>query len=202
MKFNLKKALYDKCGCYDSRGDKYLRKFSPPCNFSQYRDCAYNEFIRFNSSKMNEQCFANCPLECDSVEFELTTSQSNWPSTFYGNLLIHDSRIHLSNYTRNFTSIDNIKRSSLAVNVYYNDISYTSIEEKPELNLSTMVANIASYMSMWCGVSLMSFVEIFELAGRVCINLIIPKIKKATRKKAATKKTAHINEQPPVIDKK
>ena len=50
-----------------------------------------------------------------------------------------------------------LSKKTLKLNVYYDDLSYTSIEEQEKMNLIDMVANVGGTLGLFLGVSFLSF---------------------------------------------
>lgn len=58
---------------------------------------------------------------------------------------------------------EDYKQNVLAVRVYFNDLSYTSVIETEKINFIYLAANYGGQLGLFLGVSLMTFVEIIEL---------------------------------------
>jgi hypothetical protein len=93
-------------------------------------------------------------------------------------MLIEQNKI-TSNQIRNFNTYDQIKSSSLAVSVYYDDISYLSIEEYPQETIAALVGNIGGFFGLFMGASILSFFEILDLVARLAIAALKSKTKVA-----------------------
>jgi hypothetical protein len=82
------------CRCYDSRSTPYNK--SEVCYSDQELKCihqAYANMAQANST-VNDQCYALCPIECDSSEFSTSVSISKYPpSSRYTELLKGNPKI-------------------------------------------------------------------------------------------------------------
>lgn len=134
---------------------------------------------------MSKDCFNECPQECNSVEFSLTTSQSDFPSPFYANLLIRNNN-RVPNYRRNLTSFDYIKKTVMKVNIYYSDIAFTSIREIPAKAIEQLVGDLGGILGICLGASLLSFIELIEIVLQV--TFIYAKLKKKQFSRSANNK--------------
>lgn len=67
------------------------------------------------------------------------------------------------NPQRELTSYQQVKSSVLAVNVYYEDLSYTIIEEQPATTTDQLFSNLGGLSGVFIGTSLLMFVELAEL---------------------------------------
>ena len=93
----------------------------------------------------NEYCEPKCPLECDNIQYNTESSYSNMR-----------------------TSDDLSKKdTNLSLIIFYNSASYTTIEEMEKTDLIDLIANIGGTLGLFLGLSVLSFVEIFELFGKI-----------------------------------
>lgn len=123
--------------------------------------CIFPHYLEFYSSNLSKNCFSECPEECESIKFDFTISQSDYPSPYYGKVLLK----HFKEFKKiaAFDDINKIKESILAVNIFYEDISYTEIHEIPVKSFSQLVSDIGGILGLYVGCSLLSLVEILEL---------------------------------------
>jgi hypothetical protein len=70
---------------------------------------------------------------------------------------------------RNYTTLENIKKSTTAINVYYEDIRYTLIAEQPSQTPEEMVAYLGGFLGLCMGASFLSFAELIELAFNIAV---------------------------------
>jgi hypothetical protein len=157
--------LIAKCQCYDVTLPK-MDSTTSPCDLNQALTCMQDAYVGFYSSDDASSCFTECPQECNSVYFGLKLSRADFPSPFYGELLLNYSKNNPNN-VRNFSSYAQIKRSILAVNIYYDDVSYTQVDESPARTFEQLIADIGGIVGLCIGGSLLSLVELFELAYRL-----------------------------------
>jgi len=88
---------------------------------------------KFVSLGANTICDKQCPIECNSVSYTLSTV-SNALNTPYS-----------------------------LVNIYYEDFFYTLIKEDPKTSFESLIGTIGGLMGLFLGASLMSFFEIIDL---------------------------------------
>ena len=60
-------------------------------------------------------------------------------------------------------TFESMQDTLLMVNVYYDELFYTEIEDEPKLEIETLLSLIGGYMALFLGMSLLSLVEIFEI---------------------------------------
>lgn len=128
------------------------------CNFKEY-------LIFFGTGSIDKECGKQCPLECDSEIFELTISSSSYPTKAYADQLVNYSGNTLANFFPNVSAVTykDLKEHILAINIYYADMKYTSIEELEKTNLFDLVAAIGGTLGLFLGMSFLSFVEIVDV---------------------------------------
>jgi hypothetical protein len=81
------------------------------------------------------------------LQYELQASQAQFPNQWY---------------TDEF-GIDKEEESPLAVNIFYETMEYQVITETPQFTFDYLVANIGGYLSLFTGMSFLTFIEFFEL---------------------------------------
>ena len=67
---------------------------------------------------------------------------------------------------------EHIKQSVLRLNIYYQTMEYTHISEKPKINIVDLLANIGGTLGLCLGLSVLSFIEMFEIMAKVCLVLV------------------------------
>ena len=82
-------------------------------------------------------CESKCPLECNSIQYN---------PVFYHGML------------------DQItKNNSLVLNIFYDSLSYTTIQEIAKMESTDLISNIGGTLGLFLGISFLSFGEIFEI---------------------------------------
>ena len=152
------------CDCYDLQ---YLApcdkpKTKPCLNQTQVR-CAnlvYGDFT--DDGDIKQECDPRCPLECESVELQTYVSSSSFPSVEYSNIIKHFNSVE-SHFGPNET-LDQVKLSlnTLALNIYFNDLEFTHVEENEINDIVDLIANIGGTVGVLVGMSVLSFAEILE----------------------------------------
>ena len=116
---------------------------------------------------IHETCVPKCPLECDFVEYKASTATHK----FHGDIYVDYIQSH-PNLSRDFVSkpinVDTVSQSIVAVNVFYDSLSYEYSTESPQMSVFNLLANIGGNLGLFLGVSLFSMCELFELLVRIC----------------------------------
>ena len=138
------------CGCYFTGEDNPLKHKTKPClNLSEY-DCYVNVFFKFNPA---ECASVYCPLECNSIEYDLSLSSTISPTlNEYNSLNVSSSLTYEEWRTQN-----------VHINVFYSKLEYTFIEETPAMTLTSLIANLGGTMGLIVSLSFFTLLEIVEL---------------------------------------
>lgn len=113
------------------------------------------EFLQtFQKSNPFELCSEYCPLECDSIKYDVTHDHMPLPST---------GPVSNSFYLKKFRTYENVSRNFFALNVFYEELKYTLITQHPKMQIFGLVSSIGGIFSLFLGMSLLSFIDIFEI---------------------------------------
>jgi hypothetical protein len=83
------------------------------------------------------------PLECDTIQYSLSTSSSTFPSQGYFTRLINNSVIQKQyNYNTSAITLESVRANVLGVSIYYSSLSYTKISEDAKMEPSDLVGAI------------------------------------------------------------
>lgn len=85
---------------------------------------------------------------------------------------------------------DFVKKNFALVNIYYDEIKYTVMEESPAMEIIDLIANVGGTLGLFLGVSFLSFAEIAELIFEIIVITL--------RKLVCTKPTRLIQIDPKV----
>jgi hypothetical protein len=118
------------------------------------------DLISFYSAKViniAKLCYQECPLECDSIDYQYSVSSVNMDKEqFISNSL------NINGFNLDFLNNNNTE-NFISLRMYYDKASYTSINEIRKIEIVDLIANIGGNLGLFLGVSFLSFAEIFEL---------------------------------------
>jgi hypothetical protein len=103
----------------------------------------YYSLIR---GEVNTKCSAECPLECDSISYEITNS--------FTTVISDQFQLLFPNKSLN---------NSVIFNIYFEDLSFTMISQMAKTDIWDLVSNIGGNSGLFIGISFLSFAEIIEL---------------------------------------
>lgn len=142
------------CNCSDPLG------FTENCiEDSKIFDCVkdyYAYYLTNEQFPLPNECLNMCPRECDSIIYDLDLS-------------------YLGMHQDNYLSQINASRNStdwLHVNIYYPSLEYTIFKENPKSDPYDLFSKMGGILSLFLGISLISFVEIIEIFIQTIFILI------------------------------
>jgi hypothetical protein len=128
------------CNCYDLRYPNLNGTQTQPClTLTQY-DCADGEVNTFDKSSCVTK---HCPLECDSVKYELENSIG----------------FHLS---LPYTDYDYCPYCT-TINVFYTNLEYTVIAETPQTTLVSLLSQFGGSLGIFISFSVFTLFEALEI---------------------------------------
>jgi hypothetical protein len=151
------KLLIQNCGC-SFPGLTSLLNSSEECLSQTKVKCAMDFYRSFSYESLQKNCNPLCPLECEWEKFVYFMSNMGYPSKLSLEIYSFLAKDVYSNET--FSS--SLKSNMASVNIYYDKLSYTLIEETPTMDLVALLSSIGGALGLALGVSVLSFVEILE----------------------------------------
>ena len=178
------KSSYRQKDCFDLCQTQYIIKScnltSSPLgfpweldfgNFSTkiYFDCAAKEYGNFITKNIHEFCKLDCPLECNSIDFNIEVMTSLFPNENYAKELMNNSKIK-SKYPAGYNiTLEDLSKSLVQFSVYYKNFDYTLVSQTPKQELVDCVSNFGGLLGLFVGMSFLSFGELIEALVEVLI---------------------------------
>ncbi len=152
------RRLIEKCGCYDNSFSGLNYGNISACYTQKDLYCHTELFPDFFENEVVSNCSAECPNTCESDSYPVSISHAYIGSNNHLFLLLYYNQ-HLSEKIFNKTFpelqsnlvsgqitmdeiVNKMKNKILALNVYYEDLSYTLIEESPKTDLTDIISNV------------------------------------------------------------
>ena len=121
----------------------------------------------FSSLDMKKSCLAKCPLECNRYLIETSTYDYKYP--WSNEEAFADA--HKNNYANDDADFkSNIVNNLVKVSIYYDSLSYVQVEEEPKMSWEDLLGILGGHLHLFLGMSVMSFVELFEFVGIFCVR--------------------------------
>ncbi len=134
-----------------------------PCLSFTEISCGFQAYAKFFSQDVKKVCSDECPLECEHQTFDYQISSLSYPSQAYYKYLMQQPDI-VNRFGLNASQItyEKMKNSILRLNIYYETLSYTKIEEAIKVQLFDMISGI--------GGTLVTFKSILKLLK---VNILV-----------------------------
>lgn len=168
------------CGCH------YYHSFTDPNEPLLLRDCDaadYNCTITFSNvfrSDLDRYCGQQCPEECNSLTYELSSFSTKYHTGGYLTQVQNESLVR-SKYPN--MTMDELKDNIVKFRVFYPELEYEVISQNQQYTLSDTISNLGGSMGLLLGASLISLLEIVELSLNVFFmawTMTKPKAKKSS----------------------
>ena len=126
--------------------------------------------MTYFSNNVQTLCGDRCPLECDSIDYNMYTSYSDFPSDAYANSLMQNPKIQ-AKYASNLSDLtyDSLKRNMALVSVYYSDLGYQKYEELENMSLGDLISGFGGTLGLFLGMSFLSFIEIVDVILQIIL---------------------------------
>jgi hypothetical protein len=166
LKLCFQKYLFEQCGCYDltiPMTQKNIDYYSAnACNTDPEINCQNNhEQIFYSDDSLFGQCYTDCPMECEQIQYGLRVTTSVYPTQWYANLLASSSGFNsiINRYFNKFGKANisfvgnytDLKNAVAKVIVYYSDLSYTQIDQSEAMPFAVFLGNIGGNLGLFLG---------------------------------------------------
>ena len=110
----------------------------------------------FQQKNPYKTCSMYCPLECESFSLDIVHE-------FNQIVAFNNNSIKIPKSFRTFQSLENITKSYLQINVFYDDLKYTLITQQEKVLSFDLFSKIGGIFGLFIGINVLSLIEIFEL---------------------------------------
>ncbi|RNA20691.1 amiloride-sensitive sodium channel subunit beta [Brachionus plicatilis] len=168
--------IKQRCDCYFP--DMYGIKYSEACNLNDTTlDCINRFFNQYINSNEPLKCFDLCPEECETISYDYQISQAKFPTQFYFSNFLEPLYPDLETFEIG-------KQSTLAVNIFFNDIMITVIEDTKKKTFQQLLAEVGGFLGLCLGASFLTTVELAEILVKI---IFLIKEKKTNDKSTSPK---------------
>ena len=166
----IQRQIIEKCSCYFTGYDD-MKTDSRPCLSLEDLSCLEENFSNFNL----ETCQTNsCPLECDSISYDLTLSSLEYPDEFIFEKVFNNQYMknwYLEKFNLNM-SYNLVKSNYASVTVYYPSLQYEQISESPKTQIIDLFTQIGGALGMFVSFSIFTIFELIEIFLLILKGLI------------------------------
>lgn len=143
--------------------------------------CAEEILANFYNLDFKRKCKIRCPAECESIDYQFSMSMAGFQADKYALKLYENPRIKSLYPTMNVT-LETLKKHIVFFRIYYDELKYTEISQKPKMSLLDVVSNFGGILGLFLGCSFLSLAEFLDLL----IEALYFCYKKKTRSKNNT----------------
>ena len=131
------------------------------CTSANVTQCAIKTYLTVygKNDYSSKYCLRECPLECNSTQITYTTTSCDLIGDTYVDYIRNNTNF-CSDFVNKSINAETAKQSVAHLFVYYDTLSFTQIDEAPQIDLVTLIANIGGNLGLFLGVSLFSLCEI------------------------------------------
>lgn len=159
----LQKQIIKICNCSEALYSLYdnIRLCSSIADYT----CIENILKNTYKKEISLECVKGCPTECHTINYNVAISAAKYPTKFYQKTLKNHPIINQSGIL-----IEDIKDAVLKVNVFYESTKHVIEQEKATINTQTLISNIGGTLGVFLGMSIISFIEIFEFIVEIMLS--------------------------------
>ena len=165
LNFCFQELLAQKCGCIDYwpnvtiAGYEYCLDAKAKCS----SDFFYNVFAI--KDFIDKNCLDRCPAECFTRGLSYKLAFQRYPEASYAGKTLKTNPMLIKKYANQSDFESNLAQSVLRMTIRYDSLAYKEMVEKPRMSWKSLLGELGGYLHIFLGMSLISFIEIFELIG-------------------------------------
>ena len=117
--------------------------------------------MKANFTFTTEYCFPRCPLECHKSFFNKAFTQYTYDKNYFNRFL--NSFRFKDDVPKGTDLVDYLNDNMVEVRINYDTDAYVEISEEPKMTGEELLGQLGGNLHLFLGMSLLSFVELFEL---------------------------------------
>ena len=140
----------------------------------------FQKFVEFFAYYKESLCGDYCPLECESIKYNVFLSNADYPTRSYASGLMKNPKIQ-AKYAANLSKLDfdSLKRNLVQIWVGYRDLGYDHYVEIAKMEVIDLISNIGGTLGLFLGMSFLSIAEILDILLQILFynhNMMVNKI--------------------------
>lgn len=183
LKVCLQEIIYEECRCFDWKlplpTNPKLSTLNSGCKTDTQMKCIDYKENEYYTNRI-DSCEQDCPFKCNQVLYKNSLNTASYPSYWYYTNELSKNKdfvnlLLLNKLEPKYLINDGysaIQQSILMVNVYYDNMYYTELDETPEIKIEDLIIAIGSNLGLFLGMSLLSFAELGEIFIYVIYKLV------------------------------
>ena len=172
----IQKQIIIECKCFFLKYKNPYSNLNENGTYSQLDPCLNLTEAECVSDQLNaldvDECTTQmCPLECDTIEYDVSLSSATSPTLNTYLNLPQEFRYFFEAYfseLKNQTLSYNLYQTLfVSFSVYYSSMEYEYVSERPDMGLSDLFVQIGASLGMFISFSVFTFVELAEVLIRI-----------------------------------
>ncbi|XP_077865309.1 uncharacterized protein LOC144351913 [Saccoglossus kowalevskii] len=156
-------ALIHYCGCAE-----YIFTDAPRCKLLNETQDLCRQLTRYLTNIGEINC--KCPSPCKETKYDMTLSQSQWPSDVYLNKLL--KALKWKNFKlKNVNDMQSARSNLVRLEIYFETLNYESVHEQPAYKWEDILSDIGGTMGLYIGISIISICEFVSFIVLLCWKL-------------------------------
>lgn len=161
---NLKYIEFNQCNCSLSSFDDILyQKCFDKLRNTFTGNCTKKFKQNFNNNDPYQLCADYCPLECDSIEFDMNINTKFHPQS--GTISDPERKEQFKSYD----NYESMARSLITIRIFFDELKYTFVRQQEKFKIFDLISNIGGLFGLFLGMGLLSFIEIIEVFYEILI---------------------------------
>ena len=172
----LQKNIIEYCDCYYTRFVNLYNNSRPCLNLTDYY-CISEQKQALTGENISK-CEVECPLECDTISYEMQLSSLEFPSQeFYMLLSQNQTYLRLVEVAlqNDLSTYAIFKDNCLGFSVFYPKTEYTEVTVLPKILPIDLLSQIGGSLGMFLGFSMFHLIELFEIGFLIIYILYFKK---------------------------
>ncbi|KAF6036229.1 SCNN1D [Bugula neritina] len=159
LKTCLQKGIIKECGCANA-----LYRSPPDVEICNVDKVTCLEEVEENLLE-SDVCLGSCPIQCWESQYQHSISTSQWPSNNYEPYLEQTLKTRGKALKKMLEASDRdgLREEFVKLEIYFDNLNFYRYKERPSMTFEDLIGNIGGHLGLWIGMSVISFVEVFEL---------------------------------------
>ena len=171
----MQQKVIEECNC---SLPMFVDLYKRSCQMDSQSWCALYSLWsgKFSKSPIID-CIPQCPLECNSTEYDFSVTSQTLAGLKYMSL-IQQNPVLASDFNMTPISESTSSNKFVQLSIYYDSLSYASSTDTPSMDIVTLLGNVGGTLGLFMGISVLSACELIHVLVESCI-LFKGKIRKA-----------------------
>jgi hypothetical protein len=175
LKLCVQEHIINECGCYSLEYPRLNTQARPCLNLTD-NTCAFENKLNVDVKECESH---SCPLECDTIKYDLALSSlvnphlKEWQSFTTKEIAEYEKKLGVVNLTYDF-----FKSTWVSVKIYYTSLHYLEIKEVPKVNVIDLISQIGGSLGMFISFSVFTLFELIELVILMIGSLVRAALKR------------------------